>query len=144
MKRESEYRVWAYVRDSNVPTGVVIAQMSQLLGEAGRLGLSVVGMSQDIHKGRTLDRPGLKDALRAIRTGYADAVLVCDVARLSEDRYTLLQIMEVLQDYGAVLICTAEDAYAGLRLADISQQLYQRAACFGLGLPWNEKEETTV
>ena len=136
MKQESEYRAWAYVRDRDVPPGIVIAQMSRLLGEAERLCLSVVGMSQDIHNGRTLDRPGLKDALRAIRTGYADAVLVRNVSRLSEDRYTLLRIMEVLQDHGAVLLCTAEDTYAGLRLADVSQQLYQRAACFGLGMPW--------
>ena len=144
MKQESEYRAWVYVRESNVPTGVVIAQMSRLLQEAERLGLSVVGMSQDIHNGRTLDWPGLKDALRAIRTGYADAVLVRNVSRLSEDRYTLLRIMEILQDHGAMLICTAEDAYAGLRLADVSQQLYQRATCFGLGMPWIEKEEATV
>lgn len=144
MKPKREYRAWAYVRGSNVPPGAVIAQMSQLLQEAERLDLSTVGMSQDIHNGRTIDRPGLKDALCAIRRGYADAVLVRDVSRLSESRGILLRIMAVLQDHGAVLICTAEDAYAGLRLADVSQQLYQRAACLGLGLPWIEKEGTMV
>ena len=144
MKREQMHRAWAYAQDFTASPTVLICQMAELLGDAERRGIQIVGASQDMSSGKTLDRMGLKDALRAIRTGYADAVLVRDVSRLSEDRHTLLRIMEVLQDHGAVLICTAEDAYAGLRLADVSQQLYQRAACFGLGPPWIENEETTT
>lgn len=140
MKPKREYRAWAYVRGSNVPPGAVIAQMSQLLQEAERLGLSAVGMSQDIHNGRTLDRTGLKDALCAIRRGYADAVLVRDVCCLSESRGILLRIMAVLQDHGAVLICTAEDAYASLLAKGVAHILCQRADGLGLGLPWLEKE----
>ena len=140
MKEEQNRRVWAYARDPDVHSSVVIGQMSRLLGEAEQRSIPIVGMSQDRSDGRTLDRQGLKDVLRAIRTRYATAVLVRDVFRLSEDSYTLFRIMGVLQDHGAVLLCTAEDAYAGLRLKNVSQRLYQRAACFGLGLPWIEKE----
>lgn len=140
MKEEQNRRAWAYAREADAHPGAVIGQMSRLLGEAEQRGIRVVGMSQDRSDGKTLDRQGLKDALRAIRTGYADAVLVREVSRLSEDSYTLFRIMVVLQDHGAVLLCTAEDAYAGLRLKNVSQRLYQRAACFGLGLPWIEKE----
>lgn len=144
MKQEKQCRAWAYARDISVPPAVLICQMAELLGDAERRGIQTVGASQDMSSGKTLGRMGLKEALRAIRTGYADAVLVRDALRLSEDSYTLFRIMEVLQDHGAVLLCTAEDAYTDLRLKNVSQRLYQRAACFGLGLPWIEKEETTV
>lgn len=144
MKQEKQCRAWAYAREADAQPGAVIGQMSRLLAEAEQRGIRVVGMSQDRSDGKTLDRQGLKDALRAIRTGYADAVLVREVSRLSEAPYTLFRTMEALQDHGAVLLCTAEDVYAGLRLKNVSQRLYQRAACFGLGLPWIEKEETTV
>ncbi len=143
MKEEQNRRAWAYARDFSVPTSVLICQMAELLGDVERRGIQAVGASQDMRRGKTLDRQGLKDALRAIRTGYATAVLVREVSRLSEDSYTLFRIIEVLQDHGAVLLCTAEDAYAGLRLKNVSQRLYQRAVCFGLSLPWIEKESET-
>lgn len=143
MKQEKQCKAWAYARDFAVPPAVLICQMAELLGDAERRGIQTVGMSQDMSSGKTLGRMGLKEALRAVRTGYADTVLVRDALRLSEDSYTLLRIMEVLQDHGAVLLCTAEDAYAGLRLKNVSQRLCQRAACFGLGLPWIEKESET-
>lgn len=140
MKREQMHRAWVYARDFVMPPAVLICQMAELLGDAEQRGIQIVGASQDMSSGKTLGGMGLKEALRAIRTGYADAVLVRDVSRLSEDSYTLFRIMVVLQDHGAVLLCTAEDAYAGLRLKNVSQRLHQRAACFGLGLPWIEKE----
>ena len=89
--------------------------------------------------GRTLDRMGLKEALRAVRIGHANAVLVRDVSQISGDKHTLLRVMETLQDHGAILLCTKEDTYASLRAKGISQQLYQRSFCMGLGLPWLEK-----
>ena len=110
--------------------------MKQVLDEAARRGVCTVGTSQDMSGGETLDCSGLRAAISAINTGIANAVLVRDVERLSADWHTLLQIMEILQNHGAVLICTAEDAYAGLRIKNVSQMLRQRAACFGLGVPW--------
>ena len=138
MKHKDEIRAWAYARADGVSTSVLIAQMNQVLEEAARRGICTVGTSQDMSGGETLDCSGLRAALDAVRKGVANAVLVQDASRLSKDRQTLLQIMEVLQDHGAVLICTAEDAYAGLRLQNVSQALCQRAACFGVGLPWIE------
>ncbi len=67
MKEEQNRRVWAYARDPDVHSSVVIGQMSRLLGEAEQRSIPIVGMSQDRSDGRTLDRQGLKDALRAIR-----------------------------------------------------------------------------
>ena len=140
MRYEQGYRAWAYARDTGVHPSVVIGQMAQLLGEAERRGIPVVGASQDISSGRTLERMGLLAALRAVRSGYANALLVRDVSRLSGDRRVLLRIMEVLQDNDAILLCTAEDVHTSLRLQNISQQIVQRAACLGLDLSWFEKE----
>lgn len=137
---DRELRAWAYAWDTEGHPSVVVSQMTQLLGEAERLGIHVVGMSQDKSNGKTLDRQGLKDALRAIRTGYGDAVLVREVSQLSEDSHTLLRIMKVLQNHDAVLLCTAEDAYAGLQAKDITRILRQRADSFNSKLPWIEKE----
>lgn len=142
MEQKCELKAWAYARADGVSTSVLIAQMKQVLDEAMRKGVCTVGTSQDMSSGEVLDREGLRSALDAVKKGVANAVLVRDVSRLSKDRHTLLQIMEILQDHGAVLICTAEDAYAGLRLQNVSQALCQRAACFGVGLPWAEQGVT--
>ena len=139
MEQKNELRAWAYARADGVSTSVLIAQMNQVLEEAARRGICTVGTSQDMSGGETLDCSGLRSVLGAVKKGVANAVLVRDVSRLSKDWHTLLQIMEILQDHGAVLICTAEDAYAGLRLQNVSQALCQRAACFGVGLPWTEQ-----
>ena len=139
MKHKDEIRAWAYARADGVSTSVLIEQMKQVLDEAARKGIRTVGTSQDMSGGETLDCSGLRTALDAVKKGIANAVLVQDASRLSKDRQTLLQIMEVLQDHGAVLICTAEDAYAGLRLQNVSQALCQRAACFSVELPWLSK-----
>lgn len=115
MAQEKGLRVWAYARDINVHPNMVISQMSQLLERADQKNLPVVGTSQDISSGMTLERMGLLTALRATRTRYANALLVRDVSRLSEDRHILLRIIEILQEHDAVLLCTAEDAHASLQ-----------------------------
>lgn len=139
MGQKRELRAWAYARDINVPPSVVIGQMSQLLQEAEQKDLPVVGTSQDISSGMTLERMGLLTALRATRTRYANALLVRDVTRLSKDRHILLRIMEILQEHDAVLLCTAEDAHASLQAKGLAELLCQRADKLGLFLPWPEK-----
>lgn len=134
--KQKGLRAWAYARDINVPPSVVISQMFQLLKEAERRDLPVVGTSQDISSGMTLERMGLLMALRGTRTRYANALFVRDVSRLSEDRRVLLRIMEILQEHDAVLLCTAEDAHASLQAKGLAEQLFQRADKLGLGLPW--------
>lgn len=141
MQQEKNLRAWAYARDIGVHPSVVIGQMAQLLGEAERRGSAVVGTSQDMSSGMTLERMGLLSALRGTRTRYANALLVRDVSRLSEDRNILLRIMEVLQEHDAVLFCTAEEAHASLQAKGLAEQLCQRADKLNLGLPWLEKED---
>ena len=136
VQQRDEIRAWAYARDFSGSPAVLICQMTELLGEAERRGIQTVGASQDMSSGKTLDRMGLKEALRAVRRQYANAILVHDVRRLSEDKATLLRILEILQDNNAILLCTAEDVYTALRSMGLSQQLYQRSFSTGMGLPW--------
>lgn len=143
MQQRDEIKAWAYARNFGVSPAVLICQMAELLGEAERRGIQTVGASQDMSSGKTLDRMGLKEALRAVRRQYANTILVHDVRRLSEDRAILLRILEIMQDHNAVLLCTVENVYAVLRSMGLSQQLYQRSFCTGLGLPWIEKESET-
>ena len=124
MKRKQKLNAWAYARDFHVPPAVLIGQMTELLGKAEKCGVPVVGTSQDMSSGKTLDRMGLKEALRAVHTGYANAVMVRDVFRLSEDEDALLRIMEILQDHGVFLICTEEDAHICLRTGGVYGHLY--------------------
>lgn len=124
MRQRRKCKVWAYARDFRVPPAVLIGQMAELLGKAEKYSVPVVGTSQDLSSGKTLDRMGLKEALRAVHTGYANAVMVRDVFRLSEDEDTLLRIMEILQDHGAFLICTEEDAHICLRAGGVYGHLY--------------------
>lgn len=137
--RKENLCAWAYARDDSTSHGILICQMVELLGDAERRGIQTAGASQDMSSGKTLDRMGLKEALRAVRTGHANAVLVRDVSRISGDKHTLLRVMEILQDHGAVLLCTKEDAYASLRAKGVSQQIYQGSFCMDVDLPWLEK-----
>lgn len=136
MQQEKNLRAWAYARDIRVHPSVAIGQMAQVLQRAERRNLPVVGTSQDMRSGMTLERMGLLMALRGTRTRYANALLVRDVSRLSENRHILLRIMETLQNHGAVLLCTAEDAHASLQAKGLAHLLRQRADGLGLGLPW--------
>ena len=133
-------RAWAYTRDCGVSPGALMEQITQLKKEAARLTIEVVGASQDISTGMSMDRRGLSEALTAVKTGCANTLLVRDLERLGEDKYTLLHIMEILQNNGAVLLCTAENTYDSLRAAGISPILFQWSFATGLGLPWLEEE----
>lgn len=139
-----KWRCWAYVRVTGriLPSGMA-AQMAALMDAAERMCLDVVGQSQEHSSGKTLDRMGLKEALRAVRLGYANAIYTYNVLQLSTDKLVLLRVLEILQDHHAVLICAGEDAYTALRGIGISQRLYQRSFCTGLGLPWLGNDKNT-
>ena len=120
---------------SSVPSGMA-ARMATLMDAAERMGLDIVGQSQEMSSGQTLKRMGLREALRALRLGYANAVITYNVLQLSVDKLVLLQVLEIIQNNHAVLICTAEDACTHLHEMGLSQELYQRAFSLELDLPW--------
>ena len=137
-------RCWVYVRGYGIGLSALIRQTSTLLDTAERRGFTVVGQSQEISSGRTLRRMGLQEALRAVRLGYANAILTHSVFHLSVDRTVLLRVLEIMQDHHAVLICTTEDTYTCLCNVGLSQQLYQKSVALGLDVPWIEKGDFSI
>lgn len=137
MSEGIKWRCWAYVRITGriLPSGLA-ARMVALMDAAERMGLEVVGQSQENSSGQSLRRIGLQEALRAVRLGYANAIITYNVLQLSVDSLVLLRVLEIMQDNHAVLICTNEDACTRLHSMGLAQQLYQRSFSLGLGLPW--------
>ena len=128
--------MWLYSRSSSQRPAVLFEQMRNLLEEAERREYTVVGTSQDMGTGRSMNRMGLKQMMRSVQGGLAQAVLVRDLTRLSHDPAILIQILEFLQDYDAVLITTKSDLRYELYTKGLENHFFQRAAQKGLALPW--------
>lgn len=143
MSENRKCRCWVYVRGYGIGPSALIRQMSTLLNTAEQGGFTVVGQSQEISSGRTFRRMGLQEALRAVRLGYANAILAHSVFHLSVDQTILLRILEIMQNHHAVLICTSEDTYTCLYNIGLTQQLYQRSLNLKLELPWLGSDANT-
>ena len=128
--------VWLYSRSSDKHPSVLFQQMRNLLDVANRQKYTVAGTSQDMGTGRSMARMGLKQMIRAVKGGLAQAVLVQDLTRLSHDPAILMKILEFLQDHNAVLITTESDLQYELYLKGLENRFFQRAAQKSLPLPW--------
>ena len=128
--------MWLYSRSSDKRMFVLIQQMRNLLEEANHREYTVVGTSQDMGTGRSMARMSLKQMMRAVKGGLAQAVLVQNLIRLSHDPAILIQILEFLQDHDAVLITTESDLRYELHIKGLENHFFQRAAQKGLLLPW--------
>ena len=128
--------VWLYSRSSDKHPSVLFQQMRNLLDVANRQKYTVEGTSQDMGTGRSMARMGLKQMMRAVKGGLAQAVLVQNLTRLSHDPAILIQILEFLQDHDAVLITTESDLQYELYLKGLENRFFQRAAQKSLPLPW--------
>lgn len=129
-----DLKLWAYAQSSSPRPGMLIRQMQGLLADVERNHWTVVGTSQDMSTGRTLARMGLREAQSAVRQGIANGILVEDIGRLNHEYSTALRVLEFLQDYGAVLICTQTDVRYELYVKGLSQPLQQRATHNGIKL----------
>ena len=128
--------MWLYSRSSDKRVSVLIQQMRNLLEEANHREYTVVGTSQDMGTGRSMARMGLKQMMRAVKGGLAQAVLVQNLTRLSHDPAILMKILEFLQDHNAVLITTESDLQYELYIKGLEKHFLRRAAQKGLRLPW--------
>lgn len=128
--------MWLYSRSSDKHLKVLFQQMQNLLGEADRRAYSVAGTSQDMGSGKSMARMGLKQMMRAVKGGLAQAVLVQDITLLSHDPAILMKILEFLQDHNTVLITTESDLRYELYIKGLEQHFLRRAAQKGLRLPW--------
>lgn len=128
--------MWLYSRSSDKHPSVLFQQMRNLLEETNNQKYTVVGTSQDMGTGRSMARMGLKQMMRAVKGGLAQAVLVQNLTRLSHDPAILIQILEFLQDHDAVLITTESDLRYELHIKGLENHFFQRAAQKGFLLPW--------
>lgn len=128
--------MWLYSRSGDKRMFVLIQQMRDLLEEAKQREYIVVGTTQDMGTGRSMARMGLKQMMQSVKSGFTRAVLVRDLSRLSHDPAILIQILEFLQDHGAVLITTESDLRYELYIKGLENRFFQRAAQKGLHLPW--------
>ena len=128
--------MWLYSRSSDKHLKVLFQQMQNLLDESNRRAYTVAGTSQDMGSGKSMARMGLKQMIRAVKGGLAQAVLVQDLTRLSHDPAILMKILEFLQDHNAVLITTESDLKYELYIKGLEQHFLRRAAQKGLRLPW--------
>lgn len=74
--------------------------MELLLIDAERFGIQTVGASQDMRGRKT----GLTEALRAIRQGYANALLVQDTDSFGDCPHAARRAIKQIQNSGALLI----------------------------------------
>lgn len=89
----SDRPMWLYSRSSDKHLKVLFQQMQNLLDEAERREYTVAGTSQDMGSGKSMARMGLKQMMRAVKDGLAQAVLVQNLTRLSHDPAILMKIM---------------------------------------------------
>jgi DNA invertase Pin-like site-specific DNA recombinase len=102
-------RVLAYLRVSTVEqkdSGAGIeAQRAAIMAEAGRRGWTEVEFIDDAGlSGRSMNRPGLRDALERLKRGEASVLIVSKMDRLSRSLLDFAGIMQRAQKEGWALI----------------------------------------
>ena len=105
------YPIWLYNRSSDRNPAVLIRQMESLQAEAERQGYYVAGNSQDMSTGRNIQRMGLQQMLKAVKSGSVQAVMPQDLFRLSRDTAVLVQILEFFQSHNIMLIVLNREPY---------------------------------
>lgn len=96
--------VWLYARTATGEPDLLDLQIQVLTEQAKKKGLTVVGTSQDIASGRSLDRPGLQKMLKAVREDKIGAVMVHDLSRLGRDWDVLTHIFQELEQHQVSLL----------------------------------------
>lgn len=94
--------VWMYARrrGSDAQLDLQITAMEKSIAAAG---YHAVGVSQDHADCWILNRPGLKRALEAVKTGQADAVMITRLTNISQCEGRRNRFIRKLQKYGGVL-----------------------------------------
>lgn len=103
-------RAWLYARINEAELGPSIEQMHVLLKQAKEMGLTVVGTSQDMGSGNSINRPGLQRMLEAVRKEEVGVVMVCSISRLSRDTGVMTAILKEFNKH-KVRLLGREDNY---------------------------------
>lgn len=128
-------RVWIYTRLRG-DTDQRAAQKARLLQDAMEHDYTVVGCTTDEADEAILRRPGLRAALRAVRKGAVDAVMVTRVLNISHEPNRLRWFLKKLQNAGTILMAGGTDVEKELGEIGIAKDLRDRAQRKRLALPW--------
>jgi len=103
--------VVAYLRTANTGTDaqrILQRQRTELQGEIDFQGWQVIKWIEDAHQsGTAMNRPGLRQALNLLASGYVDALICCDITRLTASAEVTRQLAAHMDDYGWQLITLA-------------------------------------
>ena len=97
-----EKRAWIYCRiDAPEDThGALKGQRQQLMDYAEQMGFIVIGSSEDMESGRSLNRYGVQRFMETAQAGAIDALLVHDISRISRDVCLAMTCLEQLYKAG--------------------------------------------
>lgn len=132
---DNKTRVWLYARQRG-DDGELALQKAKLMQVALDRGYNVTGYSSDVADTWLIFRPGLKEALRHIHAGAADALMVTRRSNISHNGNRFFYVMEKLQDSRARLIITGYDIGCAMHNTWEEMRLENRGKRKGLALPW--------
>lgn len=101
---------WIYCRiDAPEDThGALKGQYEQLERYAEQMGFIVVGSSQDLGSGTSLDRPGLLAVREAAKAGDYQVLLVTSISRIGRDAAKTMDFIRTLGDCGICIYSPME------------------------------------
>ena len=105
-------RVIGYIRvstDEQGQSGLGLeAQLSKIRGYCQLYDLDLVAVHQDAASGKSLDRPGLREALKALKTGKATGIIISKLDRLTRSVKDLGLLLETYFDSSYSLFVVQE------------------------------------
>ena len=103
-------RVWLYCRVASRENSVeLLAVQKQILKDYAKgHGLEIVGCSNDVGSGLTMNRPGLIEFHAAMEGGKVDILLLAKLSRLGRDLEEVLQYWRLLQKHHVHLYTATE------------------------------------
>ena len=106
------------------------AQRNAIMAEAGRRGWEVVEIIEDAGiSGKSLDRPGIRRAMEAVKNGTAEVLLAAKLDRLSRSVKDFAELLDQALYYGwklVILDCNVDTSTpSGEMLAGVMAQFAQ-------------------
>lgn len=134
--KERKIIAWIYARSDSADPVEASSAAEKLLKEAEVRNWTVAGVSQDLCTGISLERPGMREVMRAIHNGLANAVLIESLEQISGFKLECRLFLRFLQDHDAILIGVDADLRYELWITGLETTLIERAVRKHYGVPW--------
>lgn len=113
-------RAWIYGRDSSREESLA-SQVEKIKQFAESEQIEVVGTSAEICLGHGIERDGLSEAIRMVKSGAADTLLICSLDRISDDPGEIKKFAGLVEDLDAVTFVNKDDSAAWTQIKGIIQ-----------------------